>query len=123
MSNDDWIVAAELELRYGDGAAQKIDQARRGAQILGLHDMAAIDAYQDRSDLSGAEVVEGLARVGAAMERQGFANRAEAQAELTRLKSDPEALAAYANAAHPKHQEVQQRYRDAREVVYVATGG
>ncbi len=121
MSDDD-LMRAELEVVHGDNARRQIGFAKDGARALGLHGAAAVDAYQDRNDLTGAETVEGLAKAGAAMKRQSFASRADALAELARLKSDSESLAAFGNASHPKHREVTQRHRDALDVAYPVSG-
>lgn len=116
------ITAAELETRYGDGAGKFIANAQRAGAAMGLTTKATIDAYQDRNHETGYGMVESLARAGDAMKRQGFKTQSEAKAELARLKSDPEALAAFGNAWHPKHREVHQRHQDALNVAYPPTG-
>lgn len=113
--------------RWGAGCTPQRDEAILKQFETGMHALATdsveqVAAYVKDSGLPTQDALDSIRATGKAYQRLGPISPEEADAELAAMKKDPEALAAYGNAQHPKHREVEQRYRDLLAIAHPAAG-
>ena len=113
--------------RWGSGCTPQRDEAILKQFETGMHALATdsveqVAAYVRDSGLPTQGALDSIRATGKAYQRLGPISPEEAGAELKAMRKDPEALAAYGNARHPKHDEVHQRYRDLLDIAHPAAG-
>lgn len=112
--------------RWGVGCTPQRDEAILKQFETGMHALATdsveqVVAYVKDSGLPTQAALDSIRATGKAYQRLGMSPE-EADAELKAMRKDPETLAAYGNAQHPKHDEVHQRHRDLMDIAHPVAG-
>ncbi len=112
-------LARKLETAWGGDKEARLDAARRAARHFGLGEAQLGRLEAVAGDF---QLLDGLASIGALLgedslvgRESSMASQGQAEAEIRRLRADPEFRRAYVERGHPGHEEAVRRMSELAE--------
>ena len=112
-------LARKLETAWGSDKEARLDAARRAARHFGLGEQQLARLESVAGDF---RLLEGLAAIGAQLgedslvgRQTAMATQGQAEAEIRRLRADPDFRRAYVERSHPGHDEAVRRMSELAE--------